>query len=90
MARRFTRVTTLGQCSIILDGVAFDPPRRARLALQVESGHIFFVSQHDGIVQATPVTMLPTKALLTFLTEYVWQMPTWLESDGSLDGMSQG
>jgi hypothetical protein len=89
MARRFTRITTLGQCSIILDGVAFDPPRRARLAQQVDSGHIFFVAQQEGIVRATRVTMLPTIELLTVLTEYSWQMPTWLESDDSPDGMSQ-
>lgn len=89
MARRFTRITTLGQCSIILDGVAFDPPRRARLAQQVDSGHIFFVSQQDGIVQTTLVTMLPTIELLTALTEYTWQMPTWLESDDSPDGASR-
>lgn len=88
MARRFTRISTLGQCSIILDGVAFDPPRRARLAQQVDSGRIYVISQHDGIVEATLVTMMPTIELLTSLSEYAWQMPSWLEGDDSLDGPS--
>jgi hypothetical protein len=89
MARRFTRITTLGQCSIILDGVAFDPPRRARLAQQVVSGHIFVVSLQDGIAQTIRVTSLPTIELLTSLSDYAWQMPTWLESDDSPDGVNK-
>jgi len=88
MARRYTRITTLGQCSIILDGVAFDPPRRARLAHQVESGRIYVVSQHNGIVEATLVTMMPTTALLTCLSDYTWQMPSWIEGDDMLEGTS--
>ena len=87
MARRFTRISTLGQCSIILDGVAFDPPRRARLAQQVSSGHIYVVSHKNGMVDATLVTLLPTIDLLTNLSDYVWQMPSWLESDDALDGV---
>jgi hypothetical protein len=86
MARRFTRISTLGQCSIILDGVAFDPPRRARLAQPVDSGRIFVVSQRDGTFEATLVTMLPTTDLLATLSDYAWQMPSWLEGDDSLDG----
>ncbi len=87
MARRYTRISTLGQCSIILDGVAFDPPRRARLAQQVNSGRIYVISQQNGKVDATLVTMLPTIDLLTTLSDYAWQMPSWLESDDSLNGL---
>jgi hypothetical protein len=87
MARRFTRISTLGQCSIILDGVAFDPPRHARLAQQVDSGRIYVVWQKNGTVDSTLVTMLSTIDLLTRLSEYAWQMPSWLESDDSLDGV---
>ncbi len=88
MARRFTRISTLGQCSVILDGVAFDPPRRARLAQQVDSGRIYVVSQHDGVVETLLVTMLPTIKLLVLLSDYAWQMPSWLEGDDSLDGVT--
>jgi hypothetical protein len=86
MARRFTRISSLGQCSIILDGVAFDPPRRARLAQQVDTGRIYVVSHMNGTVDSTLVTMLSTIDLLTTLSEYAWQMPSWLESDDSPDG----
>ena len=83
MARRFARISTLGQCTVILDGVAYDPPRRARLVQQTASGWIFLVAHDDQGTQMLHVTELQTEMLLDRLAEYAWQAPFWLSDDDS-------
>lgn len=87
MARRFARISTLGQCAVILDGVAYDPPRRARLVQQVETARIFLVGHNEQGAHFLPVTELPTGALLDALDEYTWQAPFWLSDDDAPDGL---
>ena len=81
MARRFARISTLGQCAVILDGVAYDPPRRARLVQQTASGRVFLVTHDDQGTSVLQVTELPPGALLDRLAAYTWQAPFWLSDD---------
>jgi hypothetical protein len=85
MARRFARISTLGQCAVILDGVAYDPPRRARLVQQIATGRVFLVALADQETHLMSVTELPTNALLDHLAEYTWQAPFWLSDDDAPD-----
>lgn len=86
MARRFARISTLGQCAVILDGVASDPPRRARLVQQTDTGRVIIVVHDEQGTQMIQVTELPTETLLDMLAEYAWQAPFWLSDDESPDG----
>ena len=87
MARRYTNISGLGRCTVILEGTDGKSRHRVRLAHQVESGQIYFVHSAGNKSAFSHVTGWPTMQLLAKLDSFDWWIPLSLpeETDGDDD-----
>lgn len=86
MARRFTTISGLGRCTIILEGTNGQSRQRVRLAHHTESGKVYFVHTAGSKSAFSHVTGWPTMQLLAKLDTFDWWIPlTLVEEDNDPD-----
>jgi len=75
MARRYTSISGLGRCSVILEGSNGHSRQRVRLAQHLDSGSVFFVHSAGSRNAFSHVTGWPTMLLLAKLDQFDWWIP---------------
>lgn len=75
MARRYTTISGLGRCSVILEGSNGHSRQRVRLAQHLDSSAVFFVHSVGSRNAFSHVTGWPTMLLLAKLDQFDWWIP---------------
>ncbi|CAN5629593.1 hypothetical protein BH09CHL1_BH09CHL1_03960 [soil metagenome] len=85
MARRFTTISGLGRCTVILEGSNGESRQRVRLAHHVDTGLVYFVHTAGSKSAFSHVTGWPTMALLEKLDHFEWWIPLGSVDEGGAD-----
>lgn len=85
MARRYTTISGLGRCTVILEGTNGQSRQRVRLAHQVETGRVYFVHTAGNKSAFSHVTGWPTMLLLAKLDSFDWWIPLSSVEEGDID-----